>query len=130
MESRRQSQISNLLREVMSEIFQKHGVNYYSRAFVTISAVRVTPDLLNARFFVSVYNIPTKQDAVDGLNHNRPEIRRHLGNALRNELRRIPEIEFFLDDTLDEVFKIDSLLKENPPKDVPVNKDDYAEDID
>ncbi len=130
MESRRQSRVGNLLRDVVSEIFQRHGPNYYGSAFVTISAVRVTPDLLGAKIYVSVFNIPNKQDAIDGLRVHNHEIRRHLGNKLRNELRRVPELEFFLDETLDEVFKIDKLLKENKPKDVKLNPDDYEEDID
>lgn len=130
MESRRQSRVSNLLRDVISEVFQKYGANYYGGAFVTISAVRVTPDLLTARIYISVYNLENKQDAVQGLQRHNHEIRKHLGNKLRNELRRIPELEFFLDDTLDEVFRIDTILKKNPPKDVEVDPDDYDDDID
>lgn len=130
MESRRQSKVSSLLREVMSEVLQKHGANYYGAAFVTITAARVTPDLLTARFYLSVYNLENKQDAIDGLRRHVSDIRRHLGNRIKNHMRRVPELEFFLDDTLDDVFRIDELLKKDPPKDVEVDPDDYEEDID
>lgn len=90
----------------------KNGPNYYGKAFVTITKVKVTPDLSVARFYLSVYNVDNKEEIIDQLRDHMHDIRGQLGNKLRNNLRRIPELEFFLDETLDEVFRIEKILKD------------------
>lgn len=129
MESRRQSKVSSLLRDVITEVFQKHGPSYYSGAFVTVTAVKVTPDLLAARFYLSVYNMEDKQAVVDNIQKHAADIRKHLGNKVKDHVRRVPELSFFLDDTLEDAFRIDEILRKDPPKDVKVNPDEY-EDLD
>lgn len=126
-ESRRQKQVAGLLQDEMSQIFQRNGVSYYGTSFVTITGVKVTPDLLVARFYLSVFNAKDKTLVLKGLKMHASEIRRELGNRMRNSLRMIPTLEFFLDETLEDVFRIDSILKADPPKDVKTNPDDYSE---
>ncbi|MDX2002430.1 MAG: 30S ribosome-binding factor RbfA [Chitinophagales bacterium] len=116
MESRRQSKVASVLQKAFSEVLLKHGSNYYGNTFVTITDVRTTPDLLVARFYMSVMDPNRRQAVMAALKENSHEIRRHLGNKLKSQLRRIPELEFFLDETLDEVFRIDELLKQDKLK--------------
>ncbi len=112
MESKRQQQIGKLVQQAMSEVFQVYGPEYYGRAFVTISGVRVTPDLLIARTYLSVYNVEDKEAVVKEMKNHTAAIRNRVGRKIRNKVRRIPELEFFLDDTLDSVFRLDDMFKD------------------
>ena len=124
MESRRQSKVASLLQKEFSEVLLRHGANYYGSTFVTISDVKVTPDLLVARFYLSVMDENRRKAVIAGLKENAGDIRRHMGNKLKNQLRRIPNLEFFLDETLDEVFRIEQLLKEEREKRKPTGEQD------
>lgn len=112
MESRRQQQIAREIQKEIGQLFQKNGPSFYGKAFVTVTQVKVTPDLLVARIFLSVYNTEEKQQVVDTIQAQQAEIRYRLGNAMRHQLRRIPVLEFFLDDSLDYVYKMESLFKD------------------
>ena len=118
MSLRRQQKVSSLIQETLSEIFQIHGASYYGRAFVTITEVEVTPDLLTAKIHLSIYNVKDKEKSLDEIKSQVNEIRRHLGNKMRHHLRRIPELLFYLDESLDNALRINELLKEmgKPPK--------------
>ena len=72
--------------------------------------MRVTPDLLIARIYISVFNIKEKQDVVDMINENGWAVRNLLGRKIRHKVRRIPELEFYLDDTLDDVYKMEKIF--------------------
>ncbi|MEZ4885483.1 MAG: 30S ribosome-binding factor RbfA [Chitinophagales bacterium] len=110
MSAIRQQQVASLIKRALSDIFIKEGRNIYSNAFVTITQVRLTPDLSVARIYLSVYNIQDKEDVVTMITENEHGLRRLLGNQIRNKVRHIPTLEFYLDDTLDEVYKMDQLL--------------------
>lgn len=129
-ESRRQKQVAGLLQNEMSQILQRNGASYYGSAFVTITGVKVTPDLLVARFYMSVLGKGDKEQAIKGLKTHASEIRRDLGNRLRSNLRMIPTLEFYLDETLEDVFRIEEILKKDPPKDIKTNLDDYDDKYD
>jgi ribosome-binding factor A len=119
MESRRQQQVAGIIQHEISDIFQKSGRNYYGSSFVTISGVKVTPDLLVARIFISVFSENERKGVVESLKQHSSDIRRQLGNKVKNQLRRVPNLEFFLDESLDEVFKIEKLLKEIKQQEQP-----------
>jgi ribosome-binding factor A len=111
MDSIRQRQIAENIRREMSAVFQMEGANIYGQqTLVTITAVRVTSDLGAARIYLSVFNSPSKEDVLDRINENHYRLRSALTPRIRNQVRRIPTIEFFLDDTLDEVAKLDRLF--------------------
>ena len=109
---RRQQKVSSLIQETLSEIFQVHGASLYGRAFVTITEVEVTPDLLTAKIYLSIYNVKDKVKSLDEIKTQAHEIRRHLGNKMRHHLRRIPELLFYLDESLDNALRINELLKD------------------
>lgn len=109
-ESIKQRQVASLIHHALADLFIKNGPKYYGSAFVTITNVRTTPDLLLARIYLSVYNKPNKNEVIETLTEHTYLVRHDLGSILRHKVRRIPELEFYLDDTLDEVEKMDKLL--------------------
>jgi ribosome-binding factor A len=118
MDTMRQHKFSRLIQKEIGDIFQKEGFNYFGRAFVTITNVRVSPDLGIAKVYVSVFGVKEGKQTMDEINAHNKEIRKQLGNRIRHQARIIPELKFFLDDSLDYVEKIEKLLKETkePPK--------------
>lgn len=111
MDSRRQEKIAHLLQEEFSTILMTDAKQYLKGAFVTLTYVKVTPDLSLARFNMSVMGYEKKEEIIQNLQEHKSEIRRILGNRMRNDLRKIPELEFYLDETLDYVQKMDDLFQ-------------------
>ncbi len=110
METTRQSKISRLLQKELSEIFllQTKGM---PGVLISVSAVRISPDLSIARVYLSVFPSERGEEIVKNVNDNMKSIRYELGTRVRHQLRIIPELKFFVDDSLDYIEKIDSLLK-------------------
>jgi ribosome-binding factor A len=109
-ESKRQKQVAKLIQEEMTLIFQKEGLNMVQGGMVSLSKVMVTPDLLEARIHLSFFKIADPKAIMAIVKEKMGELRGALGNKLRHQLRRIPELQFFEDDTLDHVSKIEDLL--------------------
>ncbi|HEV7621618.1 MAG TPA: 30S ribosome-binding factor RbfA [Flavisolibacter sp.] len=111
-EGKRQKQISGLLQEELNIIFQRTGLNFVDGGMVSIASVKITPDLLEARIYLSIFNAPDKKAAIKKIEDRAWEVKKDLASRVKNQLRRIPELKFFLDDTLDQVFKMEELLKQ------------------
>lgn len=111
MSTRRQQKVSSLIQEELSGIFQKHGPTYYGSAFVTITSIEMSPDLLVAKIYLSIYNVQDKEKTLDSIISHGHEIRRQLGNKMRFDLRRIPELIFYLDDSIENAIRVNELLK-------------------
>lgn len=111
VESKRQKQVGKLVLEEMSDIFQREGINIINGGMVSISKVSITPDLLEARIYLSLFKIDRPEEMMQQIADRTPEFRNLLGRRVRHQLRRIPELKFFLDDTLDHVFKMEELFK-------------------
>lgn len=110
-ESKRQKQVARLIQEEMTSLFQKEGLSIVQGGMVSLSKVMVTPDLLEARIYLSFFKIESPEALLAGIKEKTGELRGALGNKLRNQLRRIPELQFFLDDTLDHVERMEDLFK-------------------
>lgn len=110
-ESKRQKQVGKLIMEEMSDIFQREGLNIIDGGMVSISKVTVTPDLLEARIYLSLFQIKEPEKLLHNIKERAWELRKLLGQRVKNQLRRVPEITFFNDDTLDYVFKMEELFK-------------------
>jgi ribosome-binding factor A len=110
METTRQNKISRLIQKELSEIFllQTKAMN---GVLVSVSAVRISPDMSIARVYLSVFPSERGKELVANINQNMKSIRFELGNRVRHQLRIIPELKFFVDDSLDYVERIDELLK-------------------
>ena len=122
METIRQRQVAKQIQIIMSEIVQKDLTNILDGAMVTISGVRVTPDLYTARVYVSIYNHKNPDAVLDSLDKNNKMIRGLLGNKIRNKVRSIPQLEFFKDDTLEDVQNLERIFGEIKKKDAEIEK--------
>ncbi len=111
LEGKRQKQVAGVIHEEMSVIFQKLGLAIVDGGLVSISSVKVTPDLLEARIYLSVFQAKDNEAVLKKVEEKAYEIKRELAAKIKNQLRRIPEIKYFLDDTLDQVFKMEELFK-------------------
>lgn len=119
-EGKRQKQVAGLLAEELSPIFQRLGLNMMDGGMVSISGVKVTPDLLEARIYLSFFQIEQPALALKTIGDRAWEIKRELTAKVKHQLRRMPELKFFLDDTLEHVFHMEELFKKiNEDKDKP-----------
>ena len=110
METTRQNKISRLLQKEPSEIFLLQ-TKAMPGILISVSAVRISPDMSIAREYLSVFPSEKAEEMVKNINENMKSIRFELGTRVRHQLRIIPELKFFVDDSLDYIEKIDSLLK-------------------
>ena len=111
-ENKRQKQIGGLINEELATIFQLLGLNIIDGGMVSISSVKVTPDLLEARVYLSIFNAKDNKAALKKIEERAWEIKKELAARVKHQLRRIPEMKYFLDDTLDHVFKMEELFKQ------------------
>ncbi len=110
MESTRQAKIARLLQKELSEIFRKQTAKLRG-VIVSVSAVRVSPDLSIARAYLSVFPSDKGQEVINEVNRSARTIRYELAQIVRYQLRKTPELSFYLDDSLDYIENIDNLLK-------------------
>jgi ribosome-binding factor A len=112
METKRQKQVAKMIQQTLSEILTIKGREITGEAFVTISNVKMTPDLLVARVYLSIFNAKDQEEIMKQFEAHYKALRRALGDKVRHQLRRVPHLEFFKDDTLDEVFRLEQIFKE------------------
>jgi ribosome-binding factor A len=110
-EGKRQKQVSALLLEI-NKIFQQLGLNLIQGGMVSISSVKITPDLFAARIYLSFYQIPKPQEALKLIEDRAWEIKRDLVSSIRNQLRSMPQLTYYIDDSLEYVDKMETLFKE------------------
>jgi len=111
MDTIKQKQISELVKRNFSVVLQDEGTNIYgAKPLVTVTNVKITPDLGQAKIYLSVYNTENKQEVLLEMEEEKNRLKQALGYRLRKLVRRIPDINFYLDDTLDEMFRIDELF--------------------
>lgn len=121
-ESKRQKQIAGLLNEELNDIFRRLGLNMVDGGMVSITTVKITPDLLEARVYVSLFQVKDAKEAMKKIEDRGWEIKRELAGRVKQQLRRMPEIKYFQDDTLDHVFKMEELFRQiNKPDDKKEN---------
>jgi ribosome-binding factor A len=109
-EGKRQKQVAAEISKELNEIFLKMGLNMVDGGMVSISSVKITPDLYEARIYLSLFQVKNPGDVLEKFKELSGEIRGELGKRMRHQLRIIPQLTFYLDDTLDYVFKIEKLL--------------------
>ncbi|GAA3972333.1 30S ribosome-binding factor RbfA [Mucilaginibacter dorajii] len=111
MESKRQQKFAGVIQEDLAAIFQREGMNYLPNTLVTITKVRVTPDLAIARIFLSFFGSSTNfQLALQTIKLHASEIRYKLGARIKDQVRIIPQLEFFIDDTSEYVERMDKIF--------------------
>lgn len=123
-EGKRQRQVAGVIQEEMNDIFRRLGLNMLNGGMVSISDVKVTPDLLEARIYLSLFKIDDPKAALKKIEDRAWEIKKELAERVKHQLRRVPAIHYFLDDTLDHVFRMEELFKQiNAEKKPDENKE-------
>ncbi len=112
MESTRQQKISRLVQKELGIIFQQESRNLFNGAMITVTKVQVTKDLAIARANLSLFGTKDKTALLEKIRHHGRELRHHLARQVHDQLRIMPELQFFIDDSLDYIDNIDHLLKE------------------
>ena len=115
MDSTRQNKVARLIQKELSEMFmeqtrQMHGV------LVSVNVCRISPDMSVCRVYLSIFPSERAEEIVSNINANQKQVRYELGSRTRHQLRIIPELKFFIDDSLDYAQHIDELLKPNSVK--------------
>jgi ribosome-binding factor A len=111
MESTRQQKINRLLQKELAEIFRRESRTMFMGAMISVTVVRVTPDLAMARVHVSIFPGDNKKEVLKEIRIANPRIRGMLGRQIGKQMRVVPELEFYIDDSLDYIENIDRLLK-------------------
>ncbi|MBC7744301.1 MAG: 30S ribosome-binding factor RbfA [Flavobacterium sp.] len=123
MESKRQQKFAGVIQKDLAIIFQREGMNYLPGAMVTITKVRISPDLALARVYLSFFNVSDKELAINTIKSHSGEIRYKLGTRIKDQARIIPQLDFFIDDTSEYVERMDKIFdkisKEPRQPDVP-----------
>ncbi|MBI1222845.1 MAG: 30S ribosome-binding factor RbfA [Bacteroidetes bacterium] len=111
MDSKRQEKFARLIQKDLGEIFQMVSHRYFNGAFITIREVKVTPDLGLARVYLSFFQVDDKEDMLEKVDMHAKEIRHELAQRIRHQVRKIPALEFFVDDTLDYAQHMEDVFK-------------------
>jgi ribosome-binding factor A len=112
MESTRQKKVARLIQKELAEIMLHHAGEFAPGKMISVTTVRVSPDLSLAKTWVSIFPSDKSAEIIAGLRSHVPKIRYELGQKVRNQLRIVPEIAFFIDDSNDYIDNITNLLKE------------------
>lgn len=112
LEGKRQKQVAGLLNEELSGIFQRLGLNMIDGGMVSIASVKITPDLFDARIYLSFFKVADTQAALKKIEDRSWEIKRELTAKVRHQLRSMPKLTFYIDDTLEYVDKMEQLFKD------------------
>ncbi len=110
METTRQAKIARLIQKELSEIFRQQTAKTHG-IIISVSTVRVTPDLSIAKAYLSVFPTDRAQEVMENINSSARTIRYELAQRVRFQLRKTPELHFYLDDSLDYIENIDALLE-------------------
>src|SRR5215210_317644 len=111
-EGKRQKQVAAVIQQELNDIFMRLGLNMIDGGMVSISSVKVTPDLLEARIYISLFKVQDTQTAMKKIQAQAWEVKKELSERVKHQLRRIPILQFYLDDTLDYVFKMEDIFKQ------------------
>lgn len=127
-EGKRQRQVAGVIKEYMNGIFQHLGLSMLDGGMVSISDVKVTPDLLEARIYLSLFKVEDKPAALKKIEDRAWEIKKELADKVRHQLRRIPVIQYYEDDTLDNVFRMEELFDKIHKEEQEINKNNASND--
>ena len=120
METQRQKKIAGVIQEDIVDILQRAAVDGGLKGtLISVTKVSVTTDLSIAKVYISIFPNKGAEELLEGIKSNQPLIKHELAQRTRNQLRRVPELSFFLDDSLDYIENIEKSLKgeENPIED-------------
>lgn len=109
-ETKRQKQVGEMIRRHFGSVLLQEGSYIYGQVLVTVTNVKMTSDLGLAKVYLSIYNTENKQEVLLMMNENLVQLRQALSQRIKRHVRRIPRIAFYIDDTVDEMYRIDALF--------------------
>jgi ribosome-binding factor A len=109
--STRQNKVAKQIQKDIAEILHAHTKSLAPGKMLTVTGVRISPDLGVARIYISIFPSNNASSVIEGLNTHLSQFRNELGRRLRNQLKKVPEFAFFVDDSLDYLENIENLLK-------------------
>ena len=112
LDGKRQKQVASVLEKEMNDIFQRLGLSMMDGGMISISSVKITPDLFDARIYLSFFKVKDPVEALKTINDRSWEIKRELTARVRHQLRSMPQLNFYIDDTLEYVDKMEQLFKD------------------
>lgn len=112
LEGKRQKQVAAVIEKEINDIFQKLGLAMMDGGMVSISSVKITPDLFEARIYLSFFKVKDPVHALHNIQERSWEIKKHLTAQVRHQLRSMPQLTFYIDDTLEYADKIEKLFKD------------------
>jgi ribosome-binding factor A len=118
-ETKRQKQVAGEVQEVLNGIFQRLGLSMIGGGMLSISSVKMTPDLLEARVYISLFQVADRTAAMKKIDERAWEIKRELAASIKHQVRRIPIMQYYLDDTLDQAYKMEELFKQIKENELP-----------
>lgn len=121
MESKRQQKFAGLIQKDLAEIFQREGMNFLPNVLVTVTKVRVSPDLGSVRVYLSFFKSDNTGLALNTIKAHASEIRYKLGSRIKDQARIVPQLEFFVDDTSEYVEHMDKIFDK-------INKETHQEE--
>ncbi len=113
MESTRQQKVSRMLQKELGIYFQQHAREMLPGKMITVTVVRISPDLGVAKVYLSIFPLDKKEEPLEKIKVHAPSIRNEIGKKIKNQVRSIPEFIYYLDDSLDYIENIDNLLSED-----------------
>ncbi|MCB0660909.1 MAG: 30S ribosome-binding factor RbfA [Saprospiraceae bacterium] len=112
MESKRQMQINELIKRSFSPVFQEYGFQMYNPAFVSVTSVQISPDLGQAKIYLSIFNTDSKEEVLKTIINHTHVLKQALAKRIRHQVRRIPQIYFYNDETVDEMERVDAMFED------------------
>ncbi len=110
MASKRNLQVAELIKRNMGTVFFNEGSYIYGDVLVTVTNVKLTPDMGQANVYLSIYNTENKEGVLKLVEQQTHKLRQQLANRIKKHVRRIPVIHFYMDETLDEMYKLNTLF--------------------
>ena len=112
IEGKRQKQVAAVLEKELNDIFQRLGLSMLNGGMISIASVKITPDLFDARIYLSFFKVNDPVSTLKTIQERSWEIKKELTARVRHQLRSMPQLTFFIDDTLEYVDKMEQLFKE------------------
>jgi len=116
VESIRQQKVASLLKKELGIIFQRQSRDMFQGAFITVTVVRMSPDMSFARVYLSFLAVKDREALLNSIRSQKSAIRGLLSKAVGKVMRKIPDLNFYIDDSSEYAQEIDKLLKDPPPK--------------
>src|SRR5579863_6231732 len=110
-ESKRQKQVGAMLLEELSDIFRRLGLSMIEGGLVSLTAVKLTPDLLAARVYLSLFQVKDPAAVMKSIEDRSWEVKRELAARVKHQLRRIPVLQYIYDDTLEHADRMEALFR-------------------